>query len=243
MTGRREGARMVFNSFVPSSTTRSMEKTSSVNSPALPSMTFFRNVSRVFLAADILSLRGMAEASLSARMSTLGSDLNIFSIFSGEDMLRFNLLWIGKTRESWIRQGIDEYVGRLSHYLQLNITEIRERTRAGKRSPAATVKAEGEQILRALPEGNIHVVVLDSRGRRFTSKGLADQITRFEERNFRDIFWVIGGAHGIARPVMDRADTVLSLSDMTFTHDMTRVILLEQLYRACTIRKGERYHH
>ena len=158
-------------------------------------------------------------------------------------MLRFNLLWIGKTRESWMRQGIDEYVRRLSHYLRVNITEIKERARTGKRSPAAIMKVEAEQILKALPDGNICVVTLDSRGRRFTSEGLAAQIDRFEERNFRDVFWIIGGAYGIAPQVRDLADISISLSDMTFTHDMTRIILLEQLYRACTIRKGEKYHH
>jgi 23S rRNA (pseudouridine1915-N3)-methyltransferase len=158
-------------------------------------------------------------------------------------MLRFNLLWIGKTREQWIRQGIDEYVGRLSHYLQVNITEIRERARPGKRSPSGVMKMEAEQILKALPKGNVHVAALDCKGRKFTSEGLAGFLSRLEDDGYREVCWITGGAYGLDRSILQRADSAISLSDMTFTHEMARVILAEQLYRACTIRKGEKYHH
>lgn len=158
-------------------------------------------------------------------------------------MLRFNLLWIGKTREPWIKKGVDEYLKRLSHYLQVNITEIKDRTTSRKLSKADVMKIEADHIKKALPRGNIYIIALDRKGRQFSSEALAKEITRLETLNYREIVWITGGAYGLDSSILEMADTSISLSELTFTHDMTRVIVAEQLYRACTIRKGEKYHH
>ena len=104
------------------------------------------------------------------------------------------------------------------------------------------MKREAKYIVRAIPRGAF-IIVLDIRGRMLDSPGLARRLTDLETRGTRDLVMVIGGALGLAPDIIRMADERLSLSPMTFTHDMSRLILAEQIYRACTIRAGEPYHH
>jgi 23S rRNA (pseudouridine1915-N3)-methyltransferase len=158
-------------------------------------------------------------------------------------MLRFNLLWIGKTRDAWLRQGIDHYIKRIERYHQVNIIELKDKGRNNRLPADRLVRQEAEDIKKSIPKGNVHIIALDVNGKSLSSTGLAGMITSLEQNGIRDILWITGGAYGLDRSIVQMADTVLSLSRLTFTHDMTRLILSEQLYRACTIRNGEKYHH
>ena len=104
------------------------------------------------------------------------------------------------------------------------------------------MRCEAEALLRAVSD-RAFVIALDAGGKMMDSPRLAGLLTRMEETGTRDLAMIIGGSMGLAPEILSRADMTLSLSPMTFTHDMTRLILLEQLYRACTIRSGQPYHH
>jgi len=108
--------------------------------------------------------------------------------------------------------------------------------------PEEFMKREAKHIVKAIPKGAF-TVTLDIRGRMLDSPGLARKLTELEARGVRELVMVIGGALGLAPDIIKMADERLSLSPMTFTHDMSRLILAEQIYRACTIRAGEPYHH
>lgn len=158
-------------------------------------------------------------------------------------MLRLTLLWVGKTKHSWIKQGLDHYINRLSHYLKVDVIEVKEKGSSGRASPELMMRHEAEAITKILPKGNVHLIVLDRRGKKITSPELASLITTLEEQGKRDLVWIIGGPYGLDPLILKMADLSLSLSHLTFTHDMIRLILAEQLYRACTIRNNEGYHH
>ncbi len=155
--------------------------------------------------------------------------------------MKMTLLTVGRTSSAWIREAMDDYVSRLRHYVPLTVVEIRELKGAAALSRGQIKDREGELILRALRSGD-EVILLDERGREFSSLEWARNV---EEKTAagRDIVFVIGGAYGFSDAVYGRADSMLSLSRMTFSHQMVRVIFLEQLYRAFTIIKGEPYHH
>jgi 23S rRNA (pseudouridine1915-N3)-methyltransferase len=158
-------------------------------------------------------------------------------------MLRFNLLWIGKTRDAWLKQGIDHYIRRIERYQQVNIIELKDKGRKNRLPAERLVIQEAEDIKKSIPKGNVHIIALDAKGKSLSSTGFARMITSLEQNGTRDILWITGGAYGLDSSILQMAHTILSLSRLTFTHDMTRLILTEQLYRACTIRNGEKYHH
>ncbi|MBC8207937.1 MAG: 23S rRNA (pseudouridine(1915)-N(3))-methyltransferase RlmH [Desulfobulbaceae bacterium] len=150
------------------------------------------------------------------------------------------LLLLGKTKDTYLAHGIDEFSGRLSHYCRLSLRYLKVKKKLG-RTVEADVGEEGRLLLSQIPAGNL-VVALDSTGRQFTSEELARQIETWELRGEKGISFLIGGPLGLSPAVVARADLVLSLSKMTFTHDMVRLFILEQLYRAYTIKAGEKYH-
>jgi len=156
-------------------------------------------------------------------------------------MLRFNFIWAGHTKEAWLRQGIEKYLGRIKKYHALNVVETKAfKVRGSNREK--TVMLESQGLEKALPQGAF-TVALDECGKMLSSSGLADLISRVERDGIRDMVFVTGGPYGLHRSFSSRCSMVLSLSPMTFTHDMARLILTEQVYRACTIRAGEPYHH
>ena len=153
-----------------------------------------------------------------------------------------SFLWINKTKDVWLRDGIDQYIERIGHYIQVKVLQVRGIRSTQGMDPAEVMRRETKSILRAIPKKSF-IVVLDIEGQMLDSPGLARRLTDLEARGIRDLIMVIGGAFGLAPSIIKMANERLSLSRMTFTHDMTRLILAEQVYRACTIRAGVPYHH
>ena len=149
--------------------------------------------------------------------------------------------FLGKTRSRWIDQGIDEYAQRLRHYLPVEVRVIRERYRAN--ATEADRRRQASNLLLDQCCKDDLVVHLDPGGRQFTSPNLAEQLRDWQDSGVRRVCFLIGGHLGLDRElVTPRAHLEWSLSRLTLTHEMSRVLVLEQLYRACTINSGSRYH-
>jgi 23S rRNA (pseudouridine1915-N3)-methyltransferase len=146
---------------------------------------------------------------------------------------------VGRIKNSAIRDACAEYEGRTRHYLKIEVREVRDSGMPDRDARRAR-RIEGEVLLKAIPEG-ADVVALTRTGSPLSSSALAQKLEDWK-RSDRDVAFVIGGAHGLDRPVLDRAQSQLSLSQMTFPHELARLTLMEQLYRACTILRGEPYH-
>jgi 23S rRNA (pseudouridine1915-N3)-methyltransferase len=140
--------------------------------------------------------------------------------------MKLRVLWVGKTKNPNIAKLYADYASRIEHFLPLNIVEVKE--------PKGGMPAEAEKILAALGDSD-RVVVLDPKGKAFTSEQLAKFVQQHMTSDPRRLTFVIGGYEGLADSVKSRADVQWSLSSLTFTHDLTRVVLLEQLYRALSI--------
>ena len=156
--------------------------------------------------------------------------------------MKISLVTVGKTDVKWVREGLDLYVSRLSHYVPFALDEIPELKNAASLSRSQVKEREGELVLRRIKDAD-EVILLDERGREMRSVELAAFLEEKISRGGRDLVFVIGGAYGFSEKVYARADAKLSLSRMTFSHQMVRTIFAEQLYRAFTIIKGEPYHH
>lgn len=156
--------------------------------------------------------------------------------------MKITLLTVGKTDKDWVRQGLDIYVSRLKHYIPFSIVEIPELKNAAAMSKEQIKTKEGELILKNIRPTD-DVILLDERGKEFSSVELAKTIQDKISYVGKDIVYVIGGAYGFSEAVYKRADSKLSLSRMTFSHQMVRAIFAEQIYRAFTIIRGEPYHH
>ncbi len=156
--------------------------------------------------------------------------------------MKITLLTVGKTDRDWVRQGLDIYVSRLRHYISFSLVEIPELKNVSALSREQIKTKEGELILKNIRNTD-DVILLDERGKEYSSTELARIIQDKINYEGRDIVYVIGGAYGFSDAVYARANSKLSLSRMTFSHQMVRTIFAEQLYRAFTIMKGEPYHH
>lgn len=155
--------------------------------------------------------------------------------------MKLTLVTVGKTDVPWVREGLQLYAARLQHYARFEIKEIPELKNAGALGEEQIKAREGALILKET-EGT-EMILLDEHGKEYRSLDFAKEIQNRLNRGGRDISFVIGGAYGFSRDVYDKAAGKLSLSKMTFSHQMVRVIFAEQLYRAFTIIKGEPYHH
>jgi 23S rRNA (pseudouridine1915-N3)-methyltransferase len=145
--------------------------------------------------------------------------------------MRFRFIWVGKTKDrNWLALQ-EEYAGRLGHFVKCEFTEVRD---------SQDKETEGKRILEKVNHSSL-VCLLDVKGRALSSHALAQQIERWQNAAAKEITFVIGGADGVSSAVADRADVKVSLSFLTLTHEMARVVLLEQLYRAYTIIKGFPY--
>ena len=156
--------------------------------------------------------------------------------------MKITLLTVGKTDRDWVKQGLDLYISRLKHYIPFTLTEIPELKNVSSLSESQIKTKEGELILKQLRPSD-DVILLDEKGKQHTSMEFSRLIQDKMTYSGRDIVFVIGGAYGFAPEVYDRASSKISLSKMTFSHQMVRTIFVEQLYRAFTIMKGEPYHH
>lgn len=151
------------------------------------------------------------------------------------------LLFVGKTTNAHIDILCQEYLRRLTHYLPVKVQIIPELRNTKALTPEQQKQAEGELILRAIPQ-SAELILLDEHGREYRSMEFA-QVMQKKMSSGRDIFFVIGGPYGFSQSVYDRANGKISLSQMTFSHQMVRLFLIEQIYRAMTILRGEPYHH
>ena len=156
--------------------------------------------------------------------------------------MKITLLTVGKTDRDWVKQGLDIYVSRLKHYIPFNIVEIPEMKNVSALTKDQIKTREGELILKNIRPTD-DVILMDERGREYTSVELAKVIQEKISYVGKDMVFVIGGAYGFSQDVYSRANSKISLSKMTFSHQMVRAIFAEQLYRAFTIMKGEPYHH
>ena len=148
--------------------------------------------------------------------------------------MKFRFVWIGKTKDKNYRALQDEYLQRLSHFVKCDVIEIRDS------APHETKEIEGKRILEKLNHTSF-VCLLDVTGRGLSSPELAKEVEKWQNTGMKEVTFVIGGADGVSAEVAGRAEIMLSLSFLTFTHEMARVVLLEQLYRAYTIIKGFPY--
>ena len=152
-------------------------------------------------------------------------------------MVKLRVVAVGGIKESFYREAIAEYVKRLGKWAKVEILEAEEASRID--DPTAKAGAEADGILRRLKG---RTVLLDVKGRRITSEGIADLLKRYVNAGDSEITFVIGGSNGVAQAVKDRADEVISFGDITLPHQLFRVVLLEQLYRAETILHNAAYH-
>ena len=151
------------------------------------------------------------------------------------------LIQVGKTVNKHFQAGINDYVERISHYMPFDVVTIPELKNAKNLSEEQQKTAEGELILRQLQPSDT-VVLLDEHGKEFRSIEFARWLEQ-KQLTARRLVFVIGGPYGFSPAVYGRANEQLSLSRMTFSHQMIRLTFTEQVYRACTIIKGEPYHH
>lgn len=156
--------------------------------------------------------------------------------------MKISLITVGKTDVKWVKEGLEEYVSRLSRYVPFSLIEIPQ-LKAAPSMPQERVKEiEGEAVLKRIKPSD-EVILLDERGKMFSSQEFASLLEGRMAHGSRDMVFVIGGAFGFSEKVYERASSLMSLSKMTFTHQMVRTIFAEQLYRAFTIIRGEPYHH
>lgn len=141
-----------------------------------------------------------------------------------------------------VRRGVDEYLGRLTHYIPVETKIIADVKRTSSLTPSKQKEQEGEGILATLQQSD-RVILLDENGREFTSREFAAYCERLQASGAKRVVFIVGGPYGFSEAVYARADAKLSLSKMTFNHEMVRLFFVEQLYRAQTILRGEPYHH
>ena len=156
--------------------------------------------------------------------------------------MRLELLCLSKRDESWIEDGVAEYAKRIKRYMSFETKLIRPPKQPRDASVSEFMKRECETLASAI-EPRSHVVLLDKRGRALSSEDFAAFLKKLQLRSHRHVQFVIGGAYGFTADFMQTANDTISLSPMTFPHQLARLIFAEQLYRAFTILRGERYHH
>lgn len=156
--------------------------------------------------------------------------------------MKISFLTVGKTTFPFVKEGVDIFIKRIKHYTTFEYIEIPELKNTSSLSKEQIKEREGDLILKHLRNTD-KVILLDERGRSFTSIEWSKEIGREIISGTKSIVFIVGGAYGFSQSVYDRADGKLSLSSMTFSHQIIRLFFIEQLYRAFTIIKGEPYHN
>ncbi len=157
--------------------------------------------------------------------------------------MKITLLVIGKTDAEYLREGIAVYMKRLKHYVNFVLVEIPDIKNVTSMSPLERTERECALLLEKHIHKTAHVILLDEHGRARSSKEFATHLEKKIVGGIDDIIFVVGGPYGFTEELKKRANETLALSLMTFSHQMVRLIFVEQLYRAFTIMKGEPYHH
>jgi len=155
--------------------------------------------------------------------------------------MRITLIQLGKTRFSYLQEGISDYHKRIQHYVTFEEVTLPDLKNSKNLSVSEIKKKEGEQVLKLI-EKAAFLVLLDERGKQNSSEEFAEFLLK-NMNSGRDIVLLIGGAYGFSEEVYSRANDKISLSRLTFSHQLVRLIFAEQLYRAMTIIRGEPYHH
>lgn len=156
--------------------------------------------------------------------------------------MKITLAVVGKTASGYLKQGIDDYVKRLGHYVSFSISYIGDAKNTRNLTEAQQKTAEGKSLLAAL-DASDYVILLDEHGRERRSIEFAAWLQKRMASGAKRLVFVVGGPYGFSQEVYDRANEKISLSAMTFSHEMIRLIFTEQLYRAFTILHHEPYHH
>ncbi len=156
--------------------------------------------------------------------------------------MNITLLVIGKTDKSFIDQGIEEYFKRVKRYIKFEFKVIKDIKNTKNISEAVQKKMEGEKILSEISNSDF-VVLLDENGKGFNSRGFADFLSKRMLSGIKNLVFVIGGPYGFSEEVYSRSNQKISLSKMTYSHQLVRLVFAEQLYRAFSIIKNEPYHH
>ncbi|MBC7566660.1 MAG: 23S rRNA (pseudouridine(1915)-N(3))-methyltransferase RlmH [Pedobacter sp.] len=156
--------------------------------------------------------------------------------------MKITLLVVGKTEDKYLIEGIDKYLGRLKHYINFNMLIIPDIKNTKNLTEAQQKAKEAELILKQINNPDL-VILMDERGKKYTSVQFSEYLNKHMIGSVQQLIFVIGGPYGFDQTVYDRANGKISLSDMTFSHQMVRLFLAEQLYRAFSILKGEPYHH
>jgi 23S rRNA (pseudouridine1915-N3)-methyltransferase len=155
--------------------------------------------------------------------------------------VRISIVTPGRTRSDYLRTGEADFLSRLERYTRVSVIAVRETRITENRPVDEVLEQEWRRLAEAVPARS-YVVALDRRGKMLSSEELAEQIRVLQNRSVEDACFVIGGPAGLSGSAIRAAHFVLSFSPMTFTHEMSRLILLEQLYRAFTILRHEKYH-
>lgn len=156
--------------------------------------------------------------------------------------MNIKLIVVSKTDIPYIQEGIDEYISRLKHYTDFEIITIPALKNLGKASPEEIKEKEGQLILKQIERADM-VVLLDEHGKEYTSVSFSEYIQKQMNAGVRTLTFIIGGAFGFSPAVYATAQHKISLSQMTFNHQMVRLFFIEQLYRAHTILRHEKYHN
>ena len=156
--------------------------------------------------------------------------------------MKIVLVVVGKTNEKYLIEGISDYQKRLKHYINFEIVEILNIKNAKNFSEKQLIKKEGEMILKQINTSD-YLVLLDDQGNDFSSPSFAEKLQQWMISGKKRLVFVVGGAYGFSQQVYDRGNEKLSLSKMTFSHQMVRLFFVEQLYRGYSILNNEPYHH
>jgi 23S rRNA (pseudouridine1915-N3)-methyltransferase len=156
--------------------------------------------------------------------------------------MKITFLTVGKTEDAYLKEGIDKYIKRLKHYTKLEVLELAELKNTKALTQEQQKTKEAELILKKITPLD-HVILLDEKGMEFSSKQFAAYLDKKSISSTSSLIFIVGGPYGFDQSVYDRANDKLSLSRMTFSHQMIRLFFTEQLYRALSILKGEPYHH
>ncbi len=156
--------------------------------------------------------------------------------------MEIELLTIGKTTSAYLQTGIDDYCNRLKRYIPFSIRALPDIKNTRKLTESQQKEAEGKQILSYVSQGDL-MILLDEHGKEYTSMEFSAYLNRAMLSGRKRLVFVVGGPYGFSGQVYDRADGKISLSRMTFSHEMVRLFFTEQIFRAMTIMRNEPYHH
>jgi 23S rRNA (pseudouridine1915-N3)-methyltransferase len=156
--------------------------------------------------------------------------------------MKITFITVGKTEDAYLKDGIEKYVKRLKHYTKLELADIPELKNTKALTEEQQKTKEAELILKKVTPQD-HLILLDEAGQEFTSVQFANYLNKRAISSVASLVFVVGGPYGFDQSVYQRANDKISLSRMTFSHQMVRLFFVEQLYRAFTIIKGEPYHH